>query len=102
MNQSGAARVVILGGGFAGISAARELGRLARKDPSIEVHLINDENFFVFQPLLPEVVSCGIEPGHILNPIRQLCPAVQFHCATVTHLDLEAQTGSLGACRLRQ
>ena len=95
MNQSGAARVVILGGGFAGISAARELGRLARNDPSIEVHLINDENFFVFQPLLPEVVSCGIEPGHILNPIRQLCPAVQFHCATVTHLDLEAQTATL-------
>ena len=95
MGNSQPTRIVILGGGFAGISAARELGRLAGNDPSIEVHLINDENFFVFQPLLPEVVSCGIEPGHILNPIRQLCPAVRFHRASVTQLDLDARTATI-------
>lgn len=84
-------RVVILGGGFAGIGAARELTRLGRQDISLEVHLVNNENYFVFQPLLPEVVSCSIEPSHILNPIRLLCPAARFHCATVQELDLDAR-----------
>ena len=85
-------RIVILGGGFAGVATARALRRLARNDESIEVHLVNDENYFVFQPLLPEVVSCGIEPVHILNPIRQLCPGVQFHCGIVAQLDRDART----------
>jgi len=84
-------RIVILGGGFAGVATAKELQRLTRGDESIVVHLVNDENYFVFQPLLPEVVSCGIEPVHILNPIRQLCPRVQFHCGSVAHLDRDAR-----------
>ena len=55
---------------------------------SIDIHLVSNENYFVFQPLLPEVVSCSIEPGHILNPIRSLCPLVRFHWATVKEVDL--------------
>ncbi len=84
-------RIVILGGGFAGISAATELERLVKDDPSIEIHLVNNENYFVFQPLLPEVVSCDIEAGHILNPIRQLCPRTHVHCATVEAVDQQQQ-----------
>src|SRR5262249_42495630 len=85
-------RIVILGGGFAGVATAKELQRLTKGDESIVVHLVNDENYFVFQPLLAEVVSCSIEPVHILNPIRQLCPRVQFHCGIVAHLDPDART----------
>ena len=66
-----------------------ELGRIARRDPSLEVHLVSNENYFVFQPLLPEVVSCSVEPSHILNPIRHLCPHVKFHCAGVTDISPE-------------
>lgn len=95
MSEQVPVRIVILGGGFAGISVARELGRRTRRDPSVEVHLVSDENYFVFQPLLPEVVSCGIEPTHILNPIRQLCPYVRFHCATVEAIDADARTVTL-------
>ena len=95
-------RVVILGGGFAGISAARELSRLAKQDTSLEVHLVNNENYFVFQPLLPEVVSCSIEPSHILNPIRLLCPTARFHCATVQELDLDARRLRLIGADVRQ
>ena len=84
-------RVVILGGGFAGISAALELMRLKKAKDNLEVHLISNENYFVFQPLLPEVVSCSIEPGHILNPIRPLCPQVHFHWATVKEVDTARQ-----------
>jgi hypothetical protein len=74
--------IVILGGGFGGVVTAKEV-----------VHLVNDENYFVFQPLLAEVVSCGIEPVHILNPIRRLCPRVQFHCGIVAHLILHRDAG---------
>ena len=88
-------RVVVLGGGFAGVSTAIELGRRTRRNRSIEVHLVSDENYFVFQPLLPEVVSCGIEASHILNPIRQLCPYVRFHCATVESIDTDRKLVSL-------
>lgn len=82
-------RVVILGGGFAGIGTALELTRSPRRRGRVDVHLVSDENYFVFQPLLPEVVSCRLEPSHIVNPIRQLCPHVTFHCARVKSIDLE-------------
>lgn len=81
--------ILILGGGFAGISAAQELVRLASGDVSIQIQLVSDENYFVFQPLLPEVVSCSIEPTHVSIPLRQLCPGVQIHCATVRSIDIE-------------
>src|SRR5262245_44301333 len=58
-------RIVIVGGGFAGIEAASRLGRLLRGDDSAQVILISSENYFLFQPLLPEVVACSIEPSHI-------------------------------------
>ncbi|MGH7208958.1 MAG: FAD-dependent oxidoreductase, partial [Nitrospiraceae bacterium] len=92
MVEPNTVRIVILGGGFAGVAAAKELQRLTRGDQSIAVHLVNEENYFVFQPLIPGVVSCAIEPVHILNPIRQLCPRVQFHCGTVAHVDRDART----------
>jgi NADH dehydrogenase len=87
--------VVILGGGFAGISLAKELAKLTKKDPAIEIHLVNQENYFVFQPMLPEVVSCAIEPGHILNPIRHLCPNVTVHQATISGINLETRKVAL-------
>jgi len=48
-------RIVILGGRFAGVARAKELPRFTRGDESIVVHLVNDEYYFVFQPLLAEV-----------------------------------------------
>ncbi len=95
MTEKKTTRVVILGGGFAGIAAARALGQQTKHDPSVEVHLISTENYFVFQPLLPEVVACGLEPSHIINPVRMLCPHVHIHCATVLGIDLNNQTVSL-------
>lgn len=41
--------------------------------------------------MLPEVVSCAIEPSHILNPIRHLRPTTTFHQATITGIDLTSQ-----------
>lgn len=53
MVEPNTVRIVILGGGFAGVAAAKELQRLTRGDQSIAVHLVNEENYFVFQPLIP-------------------------------------------------
>jgi NADH dehydrogenase len=91
MTTVAAKTVVILGAGFAGISLAKELSRLTKKDRTLDVHLVNQENYFVFQPMLPEVVSCAIEPSHILNPIRHLCPNVHVHQATISGINLETR-----------
>ena len=65
-------RVVILGGGYGGIYTALGLERAARAG-KIDLSLISRDNFFLFQPMLSEVVSGKIEPPHIVNPIRRLC-----------------------------
>lgn len=85
-------QVVILGGGFAGIGAALEFGRRLRRESDVDVHLVSEENYCVFQPMLPEVVAGGIEPTHIVNPVRQLCAGLQFHCARVEAIDAGARS----------
>ncbi len=84
-------RIVIVGGGFAGIETASRLGRLLKKNDAAEVVLVSSENYFLFQPLLPEVVACSIEPSHILNPIRHLCRNIHYRWGTVENIDLKAQ-----------
>ena len=61
-------RVVIVGGGFAGLNAARVLGR-AR---DIEVTLVDRRNHHLFQPLLYQVAMAGLSPAEIAAPIRGL------------------------------
>ena len=84
-------QIVIVGGGFAGIETASRLGRLLKGDDTVKVVLVSSENYFLFQPLLPEVVACSIEPSHILNPIRHLCRDIQYRWGTVDTIDLQAQ-----------
>jgi NADH dehydrogenase len=62
------ARVVIIGGGFAGLNCARQLAR--RRDVSIT--LIDRRNHHLFQPLLYQVAMAGLSPGDIASPIRGL------------------------------
>jgi NADH:quinone reductase (non-electrogenic) len=86
-----AIQIVIVGGGFAGIETASRLGRLLKGNEAVKVVLVSSENYFLFQPLLPEVVACSIEPSHILNPIRHLCRNIQYRWGTVDTVDLQAQ-----------
>lgn len=80
-------RIVVLGGGFAGTAAAVELARALRGEPRVEVVLVSEENYAVFQPMLPEVVAGGIEPTHIVTSLRQLGGGVRFRCARVHAID---------------
>ena len=61
-------RVVIVGGGFAGLNAAKKLGRCRR----IEVKLIDRKNHHLFQPLLYQVATAGLSPAEIAAPIRSI------------------------------
>jgi NADH dehydrogenase len=61
-------RVVIVGGGFAGLYAARKLG----KDKSVEVSLVDRRNYHLFQPLLYQVATGALSPGDIAQPLRAI------------------------------
>ncbi|MFN8642412.1 MAG: NAD(P)/FAD-dependent oxidoreductase [Candidatus Binatia bacterium] len=62
-----ATRVVIVGGGFGGLYAARHLGRVP-----VQVTLIDRRNFHLFQPLLYQVATGGLSPGEIASPLRSV------------------------------
>ena len=57
--------VVIVGGGFGGASAARQLGRA-----DVDVTLIDRTNHYLFQPLLYQVATAGLSPADIAAPVR--------------------------------
>jgi NADH:ubiquinone reductase (H+-translocating) len=61
-------RVVIVGGGFGGLNAARELGR----EPGASVTLVDRRNFHLFQPLLYQVATGALSPGDIAQPLRSI------------------------------
>ena len=83
-------RVLILGGGFAGLYAARNLQRLMGKKAAIEV--VNRENYFVFQPLLPEVAGGAISAVNAVSPLRFLTREIFIRKAEVDSINPEAQT----------
>jgi len=90
-------RVVILGGGFAGVFAARRLIKRAKSIPGLElqVYLVNRENYMVFQPMLPEVLSGSVGLADTVTPIRRICPEVYLHTRDVESVDMAAQTVTL-------
>jgi NADH dehydrogenase len=82
-------QVVIVGGGFAGLAAARRL----RKAPC-EVTIVDRHNHHVFQPLLYQVATAGLSPGDIASPIRWILrkqPRLRVLLATVEHIDTKAR-----------
>ncbi|MEL6480529.1 MAG: FAD-dependent oxidoreductase [Pseudomonadota bacterium] len=82
-------RILVLGGGFAGMFSARELQR--RLGDTAEIELINDENYFVFQPLLPEVAAGSITAPHAVTPLRFLLTGITVRKAVVHNVDFERQ-----------
>ncbi len=82
--------VLILGGGFGGVYTALELERRLRQRRDVGVTLISRDNFFLFQPLLPELVSGSIETLHVLTPLRRLLPRTQVFTGEVQAIDFPA------------
>ncbi|QDU63046.1 NADH dehydrogenase-like protein [Planctomycetes bacterium Pan216] len=87
-------RVVILGGGFAGVYTAMYLERALPKSmrDQVEISLVSRENYIVFQPLLPEVVSGSIELLHAISPIRRLVRQTRLYSREIQNIDLDEKT----------
>ena len=71
-------KIVILGGGFAGVECARKLESDFANDSEIEIVMISEDNFLLFTPMLPQVASGMIETRHIIMPIRTICEKNNF------------------------
>ena len=83
-------RVVIIGGGFAGLNAAKRLGR----SRALEITVIDRRNYHLFQPLLYQVAMAGLSPAEIAAPIRGLLrglPSVTVIQGHVRELDVSAR-----------
>jgi NADH dehydrogenase len=85
-------RILILGGGFAGLYAALHFEKTVARDPDIEVTLVNRENFFLFTPMLHEVAASDLDMTHIVNPIRKFFRHVQFFEGEVESIHLADRT----------
>ena len=82
-------RIVILGGGFAGVATAEHLERKFGADPSVEFTLISDTNALLFTPMLAEVAASSLEPTHISSPLRTSLRRTDVVRGRVDGIDLE-------------
>lgn len=80
-------RVVILGGGFAGLAAAREFERRRKSVKDLDIVLVDRHNFMLFTPMLPEAASGSVEFAHITQPFRAQLRHVRFELGEVLGVD---------------
>src|SRR5688500_8109734 len=84
-------RVVVLGGGFGGVYAARHLERLMRRGAALEVTLVSRDNFFLFTPMLHEVAASDLDITHIVSPLRTLLRRCAVFVGDVEAIDLPSR-----------
>jgi NADH dehydrogenase len=85
-------RIVILGGGFGGVSAAQRLEQLLARRPGTSIVLVSHSNYLLFTPMLAEVASSGLEAQHISAPVRAALPHTRFLRGDVEAIDVAGQT----------
>src|SRR6266404_74687 len=90
-------RIVILGGGFGGVTTARHLERLCKRRQDVEIVLVSRDNFLLMTPLLFEVCSGTLDVRHCSFPIRAFLRTTRFVEATVQGIDLELRLVRAGA-----
>ena len=88
-------RIVIAGGGFAGLYAAMHFEKRLARRADVEVTLISRDNFILFTPMLHEVAAGDLYPGDIVNPLRRILRHVKVVEADVCIVDL---TGRIVGC----
>ena len=82
-------RILILGGGFAGIQVLMQLQEAFQNDIGVDLTLVSRDNFFLFTPMLPEVSSGMIETRNIVTPVRAFCNRARFYEADIDAIDLQ-------------
>ena len=83
-------RVVIVGAGFAGFNAARELSSLV--GATTEIVVINSTDYFLYLPLMPQVTGGLVEPRHVCVSLPRRLPKARFVLGTVDRVDLRQKT----------
>lgn len=81
-------KVIILGGGFAGIQVLKELQKAFQNDIRVDITLLSQDNFFLFTPMLHEVSSGMIETRHVASPLRAFCKRARFIESRTESIDL--------------
>ena len=84
-----ACRILILGGGFAGLYAARNIQKLMGRD--VEIEVVNRDNYFVFKPLLPEIAGGAISAINEVSPLRFLTKGISMRKAEIDSIDPKLQ-----------
>jgi NADH:ubiquinone reductase (H+-translocating) len=84
--------VVIVGAGFAGFNAARELSRLV--GATTEIVVINSTDYFLYLPLMPQVTGGLVEPAHVRVSLLRRLGKARFVLGTVNHIDTRTKTVS--------
>jgi NADH dehydrogenase len=82
-------RVLILGGGFAGVTCALNLEKELRQDPTVAISLVSETNALLFTPMLAEVAASSLEPTHISTPLRSSFRRTAVIRARVTGVDFK-------------
>ena len=85
-------RILILGGGFGGVYTALTLEKLLKAEVErgeVELGLVSRDNYMVFQPMLPEVISGSIGILDTITPIRRLCPRTNLYTRMIESIDLK-------------
>jgi NADH dehydrogenase len=97
-NNEGLPRVVIIGAGFGGISAAKALGR-----KPVHVTVLDRSNHYLFQPLLYQVATAGLSPANIAQPVRTVLRKyrnIEVLMADVTGIDVAKREVAAGEQRI--
>ncbi len=81
-------QIIILGAGFGGTYAAMHLEKLQKHYAEFEITLINRENYFVYQPMLAEVVGGAVGLLDTVSPLRRLIPKSQLYVREIGGIDL--------------
>jgi len=86
--------ILILGGGFGGVYTAVYLEKLMSREEraSHEIIIVSRDNYIVFQPLLPEVISGSVELNHVISPIRRLARTARLYTREVESIDVANRT----------
>lgn len=82
-------RVLILGGGYAGVNVLKAIQERFEDDVNVSISLVSESNYSLHTPMLPELAVGTIEPRHIATPIRNFCRRARFYRARVTGIDLQ-------------
>ena len=88
-------KILILGGGFAGVECCLDLESYFKNNNDVEISLVSEDNFLLFTPMLPQVASGTIETRHIVTAIRTLINKTRFFEGRIKNIDPYGKTVTL-------